>query len=272
MEKINKLFQKEYTLSDQKKIKTPPNYSYVYLLIFVLLLLFAIQITSFDVVVLFEKANNFWGVIQDMIPPDWSYFSEIFEPLIATIQMSIIGTFLGAILAFPVAFLAAQNTNTNKIILAITKIILSLLRTMPVLIYAMIFTYLFGLGEFAGVLAITIFTFGILTKMTYEFIEGLDMGSFEAASAAGVTKLNTIIVTMIPQMIRTYYSFVLYTLEINVRSAAILGYVGAGGIGILLDETLGFRQYSKTGMIIFSLIVTVMIIDGFAQYLRRRLK
>lgn len=265
-------FQEEYLLTNQKKIKSPANYNLIYLAIFIFSLYISVIITGFDLSVLFERASNFWEIIGEMIPPDWDYFTEVYQPLIATIQMSIVGTFFGAILSFPVAFIAARNTNPNKIWLAGTRFILSLLRTMPVLIYAIIFTYMFGLGEFAGIIAITIFTFGILTKMTYENIENLDMGSFEAAQAAGVTRLNNIIVTIIPQMIRSYYSFVLYSLEINVRSAAILGYVGAGGVGKLLDDTLGFRQYEKSGMIIFSLIIIVILIDTFSQYLRRRLK
>lgn len=272
MKNKKNIFQKEYILPNGDKVLEPKNYKMIYICVFLIVLYISIKITSFDIVVLFTRFDKFMEVIYDMIPPDFSYFNEIIGPLIQTIQMSIVGTFFGALFAFPVAFLAAKNTTINKFVLIVTKIILSLVRTMPVLIYAMIFTYMFGLGEFAGVVAITIFTFGILTKMTFEFIEGLDMGSFEAATASGVTKLNSIVVTMIPQMIKTYYSYILYTLEINVRSAAILGYVGAGGIGILLDETLGFRQYSKTGMIIFSLIITVMIIDGLAQQLRRRLK
>ncbi len=240
--------------------------------ILLVLVIISAWITQVDIVVLFTKANKFWSMVGDMLlPPDFSYLDDIMPDLIATLRMSVVGTFWGAVFGFPIAFLAAKNINNNRFIRSITKIILSLTRTMPVLIYAMILTFFFGIGEFAGLVAITIFTFSIITKMAFEDLETLDMGPFEASLSQGATRVQATILTIFPQMIRTYITYALYCFEINVRSAAILGYVGAGGIGYILNQTIQLRLYDKAGIILISIMVTVIIIDNLSQYARRRL-
>lgn len=259
-------------LSNGKEISKPKSNAPKYLTILFVLIVFSSYITQVDITALFTKANKFWSMVADMLfPPDFSYFPDILPELIATLRMSVVGTFWGSVLGFPIAFLAAKNINNSKIIRSITKIILSLTRTMPVLIYAMILTFFFGIGEFAGLLAITIFTFSIITKMAFEDLETLDMGPFEASISQGATRVQATILTIIPQMIRTYITYALYCFEINVRSAAILGYVGAGGIGYILNQMIQLRQYDKAGIILIAIMVTVICIDYLSQYARRRL-
>jgi phosphonate transport system permease protein len=142
---------------------------------------------------------------------------------------------------------------------------------LPTLIIALIATYIFGIGTFAGTLAIGIFTFAIVAKMLFEQIETVDMGPFEAMESLGATKVQAFIASIIPQLLPTYLSICLYSFEINVRYAAILGYVGAGGIGLLLDEKLGWREYSKAGMVLFMLFITVVLIESLSRYFRKRL-
>ena len=206
-----------------------------------------------------------------MVPPAWDYLPEIVDPMVETIQMSILGSIVGAILALPVAVLASHNINGNKFLLVTTRALLSLLRTMPVLIYALILTYIFDLGSFAGTLAITLFTFSIVTKMMFENIETVDMGPFEAAESSGLTKIKAFWTTIMPQILPTFLSVGLYTFEINIRSAVILGYVGAGGIGQALDNALSLRQYNKAGMILLVVLVVVLTIEYSSRALRARL-
>lgn len=266
------MFDKTLKLENGKEIKKPKSKTPKYLTILFILIVISTLITKVDIVVLFTKADKFWSMVHDMLfPPDFSYINKIIPDLITTIRMSIVGTFWGAAFGFPIAFLAAKNINTNSIIRNITKVLLSLTRTMPVLIYAMILTFFFGIGEFAGVLAITLFTFSIITKMTFEDLETLDMGAFEASLAQGCTRTKATILTIFPQMIRTYITYILYCFEINIRSAAILGYVGAGGIGYTLNQMIQLRQYDKAGIILLAIMLIVIVIDSLSQYTRRRL-
>lgn len=259
-------------LENGKEISKPKSNTPKYLSIIFILIVVSSIITDVNIPLIFTKADKFWSMVGDMIfPPDISYFPKILPDLIATLRMSVVGTFWGSVFGFPIAFLAAKNINNIKVLRAITKIALSLTRTMPVLIYAMILTFFFGIGEFAGLLAITIFTFSIITKMTFEDLETLDMGPFEASISQGATRVQATILTIFPQMLRTYITYTLYCFEINVRSAAILGYVGAGGIGYVLNQMIQLRQYDKAGIILISIMITVIIIDYLSQYIRRRL-
>lgn len=259
-------------LENGKEITKPKSSTPKYLSIIFILVVISSIITKVDIAVLFTKADKFWSMVGDMLlPPDFSYLPKIIPDLIATLRMSVVGTFWGAVFGFPIAFLAAKNINNFKFLRGFTKAVLSLTRTMPVLIYAMILTFFFGIGEFAGLLAITIFTFSIITKMTFEEIETLDMGPFEASISQGATRVQATILTIFPQMLRTYITYTLYCFEINVRSAAILGYVGAGGIGYTLNQMIQLRQYDKAGIILIAIMITVIVIDFLSQFARRRL-
>ncbi len=259
-------------LSNGKEITKPKSNSFIYIGILIILIIISSIITGVDIPVLFEKADRFWEMVGDMLFfPDFNFFGDVWPEMVATIRMSIVGTFWGALIGFPVAFLAARNINNNRILLIIIKACLSITRTMPVLIYAMILTYIVGLGEFAGVLAITIFTFSIITKMTFEDLETIDMGGFEASISQGATRIQATRLTIIPQMFRTYITYALYCFEINVRSATIIGYVGAGGVGHLLNQMISLRQYDKAGLILVMIMIVVIFIDNASQIARRRL-
>ncbi len=259
-------------IENGKEINKPKSKTPLIIAVLFVLIVLSAMITDVDIAVLFTKADKFWSMVGDMLlPPDFGYLDDIMPDLIATLRMSVVGTFWGSVFGFPIAFLAAKNINNNSIIRGITKAILSLTRTMPVLIYAMILTFFFGIGEFAGLVAITIFTFSIITKMAFEDLETLDMGPFEASISQGATRIQATILTIFPQMIRTYITYALYCFEINVRSAAILGYVGAGGIGYILNQMIQLRQYDKAGIILIAIMITVIIIDNLSQFARRRL-
>ncbi len=155
--------------------------------------------------------------------------------------------------------------------MALLRVLLNIVRTLPTLVIASISALMFGLGTFAGTVAITIFTFGIVTKMLYESIETIDMGAFEAMEALGATKFQAFWSAVFPQVLPTYLSHCLYSFEINIRAASILGYVGAGGLGILINDRVGFRDYEGLGMVLLTLFVVVLIIENTSQYLRRKL-
>lgn len=269
---IRNIFSPEkIVLSDGKEIKPPkPLTPYVVIGLFFAIIL-SIKVTGFQFSTLIERRSEFFSIIAKIFPPDFSYASNVVTPLLETIKMSVLGSFISSFFAIPFAMLSAVNITKSKTVIVIVRLVLSITRTLPTLIIALLATYFFGLGTFAGTVAITIFTFGLVVKMLYEKIETVDMGPFEAMEAVGATRVKAFIGAIMPQIASSYISICLYSLEINVRYAAILGYVGAGGIGVILNEKIGWRQYDQVGMILVMLFVTVVIIENASKYVRERL-
>ena len=214
---------------------------------------------------------NMMDLLKEMVPPDWSYFSTITSAMLDTIRMAIIGTTLGAILAVPLALLAASNVFSSVFLYGPARFLLNLIRTIPDLLLAAIFVAIFGIGPLPGILALTFFSVGIVAKLLYESIESIDQGPLEAMTAVGANKVQWIVYAVIPQVAAHFVSYVLYTFEVNVRAAAVLGLVGAGGIGLYYDRTLGFLQYQQTASIIIYTLIVVLIIDYISTVLREKL-
>jgi len=269
---IKKIFVPEkIALTSGKEVKPPKSMMPYIILILAVVTFLSVRVTGFSLATIIKRGGQFWVIVKAMFPPNWSYFDGIISFLLDTVIMSFLGSMLGSILALPFAALCASNINDNIVLRQVLRFIFSILRTVPTLIIALIATYIFGIGTFVGTLAIGIFTFGIVVKMLYENIETVDMGAFEAMESLGSTKFEAFITAIMPQILPTFLSISLYTFEINIRYAAILGYVGAGGIGLILNEKLGWREYDKAGMVLVMLFVTVMIIENTSRYLRKRL-
>lgn len=241
------------------------------LLILIAATIVSVEFTDFDLKVLVTRINKFFVMIGDMIPPKWSYFPDLWNALAATIQMSLFGSLIGAVLALPFAVFASSNIIRSTFVVAVFKIVLSLLRTLPSLVTALIATFVFGLGPTAGVIAILLFTISYVGKLLYEQIENVDMGAFEAMESIGMTRIQAFRYAILPQVLPSYLSSSLFCFEGNVRYAAILGYVGAGGIGLLISENLGWRDYPRVGMIILALVVTVYLIETVSEHFRKKL-
>jgi len=250
----------------QKRSRTP-----LILLIVIILTVISVNFTDFSISTLFTRIGQFFQIIGQMIPPNWGYFPKLWDALMDTLKMSLIGSVIGAIIALPVAVLASSNIIKSKTIVVIFKVILSLLRTLPTLVSALIATFIFGLGPMAGIVAILFFTLSYVGKLLYEAIENVDMGAFEAMESIGMTRIQAFRYAIIPQVLPGYLSTSLFCFEGNVRYAAILGYVGAGGVGLLINEGLGWRDYPSVGMIVCALIVTVIIIERVSEYFRKKL-
>ncbi|ULG74143.1 phosphonate ABC transporter, permease protein PhnE [Macrococcus brunensis] len=254
----------------------PVNNTKRYKTIFTVLLLLALLIwsgyqTQFSFQSLAIGFPEMMNLIKEMLPPDWSYFSEIIEPMLDTIRMAVLGTTFGSLLAVPVALLSANNVFRSRWITVPVRFILNIIRTIPDLLLASIFVAVFGIGALPGIFALTVLSFGIVAKLFYESLENIDNGPLEAMTAVGANKTKWITFGVLPQAIAPYLSFVLFTFEINIRAAAVLGLVGAGGIGLFYDKTLGYFEYSKvTTIIIFTLLI-VMLIDFTSTKVRERL-
>jgi phosphonate transport system permease protein len=204
-------------------------------------------------------------------PPDWVYAPSVIKPLLETIQMAIVSSFLGAIVAFPVALFAAHNFCENKVVNQITRFILNIFRTIPSLVLASLFVAIFGSGNFPGIVALFIFSFGLISKLLYESIESIDPGQVEAVVSLGGNKLTILKFGILPQILPQYVSYTLYTFEVNVRAAAVLGYVGAGGIGQYYERAQAFRWFDRVGIIVIITFIAVLIIDLISSKIRKGL-
>ena len=241
------------------------------LLLLLVAIYLSLKMTGFDMKLIITRFDKLLDLFVKLFHPKWEFFNKVVGPLVDTIKMSILGTVIGCLLALPVAVLASTNICKSAAIVSVLRFILALIRTLPTLVIALVCALVFGLGTFAGTLAIAIFTFGIVAKMLYESIETIDMGPFEAMEALGANKFQAFWSACVPQILPVYLSHSLYCFEMNVRASAILGYVGAGGLGITINERIGWRDYNGLGMVLLSLFVVVVAIEFFSEYLRKKL-
>lgn len=189
---------------------------------------------------------------------------------IETIQMALAGTFLALVVAFPIGFLAARNTTPNFLVYHGTRLVMNFLRTIPDLALGLLFVAAVGLGAFAGTLALFIHTTAVLGKLLSESVENIDEGVVEAIRATGAGHVQVVTFAVLPQILPDLISFTLYRLETNIRAASVLGLIGAGGIGYLMNTSFRTFQYQEAAAIVLVLIVLVMVVD-YASYRLRRL-
>jgi phosphonate transport system permease protein len=192
--------------------------------------------------------------------------SSIFE----TIQMAIIGTLGAVLMALPTSLLAARNTSPHPALYQGTRLILNFMRSIPELVYALLFVAAVGLGPFTGVLALAFGSVGSLSRVFAEAIEQIDPAQVNAVRATGSTGLQTFVYAVMPQAIPLFISYSIIYFESNVRHATILGYVGAGGVGFLLFKYTGTSDYDKVLGAALVMVVAVTIIDRFSSSLRQR--
>ncbi len=204
-------------------------------------------------------------------PPAWKYAPRVIAPLVETVRMALVGTFWGAVVALPAAVFAASNFLNMPWISRPLRLVLNIFRTIPAMVLASLFVAVFGIGAFSGVVALSIFTFGLISKLTYESIEAIDYGQVEALMSLGANKITILRYAIMPQILPQFMSYVLYGFEVNVRAAAVLGYVGAGGIGQTFEQNLAFRNFDRVGVIIVISFAVVLVIDLVSSHIRRRL-
>ena len=236
-------------------------------LAFLLLFLAAARFTDCSVSQFWGRRSHLTDIVSAMFPPDWGYAPRILSPLLATVQMSVTGTALGALMSLLLAPLCAENLHTPRMVRLALRLAIQIMRSFPTLILALLATILFGFGNFSGTVAITIYTFAIMTRLTYEDIETAALEPYHAQCAMGTAPSKAYFRAIVPGIAPSYFANVLYLLETNVRHSSILGYVGAGGIGLLLNEKISWREYSKVGMILLLLFLTVCVIEGISGFL-----
>lgn len=204
-------------------------------------------------------------------PPDFSYLPRLAEPFLETLNIAIIGTVVGGILSVPVAVLAARNLTPSRLIWFVDRNFMNVLRTLPDLFWAMLFATAVGFGPVAGALALSVFTIAVISKLWSESLESIDMGLPEAVRAVGGTWPQMLKFGAIPQAMQHYVSYALYAFELNVRASMVLGLVGAGGIGMILETQRANFEYERVALIVLVVLVAVLIIEEISEAIRSRL-
>ncbi|UOR01480.1 phosphonate ABC transporter, permease protein PhnE [Leucobacter allii] len=234
------------------------------------LLIWSFVGAGFDFAKLGEGAVNMGDFLSRLFPPTWDKFGTIVALLIETLQMAIVGSVLGAVLSLIVAFGASSNI-APKWLYYPTRWIMNVIRSLPDLVFALMFVSAVGLGPFAGILAMTIGSIGSIGKVFAEAMESVDRGPVTAMQAVGASRRQVVQYGILPQAAPLLVSYTLLLFEGNVRGATILGMVGAGGIGLELTTAMKMYDYGHLSAIVICIIVLVTVIDQASAVIRRKI-
>jgi phosphonate transport system permease protein len=188
-----------------------------------------------------------------------------------TLQMALIATIAGAAVALPLALFNSKLGAPNRAAYAAVKLFNNVVRSIPDLLWALLFVAAVGVGALPGVLALFFFSIGVVTKLTSDTIDGIDHGPVEAARASGATHLQMLRVAVLPQVLPAYTSFAMYCFELNLRASAVLGFVGAGGIGAVINTYRNQGQWDRVWGVVVGFLIVVIVVERISMALRRRL-
>lgn len=242
------------------------------LLVTVVVLIFSWQVLNIRYGFLASAPKWTIDLLMRMYPPDYSYSGEIIRPLIQTINIAVVGTTLGIIMATPVAYIGANNTTPNKITYGIGKFIISASRSVNVIIWALIFIAIFGPGVLAGTVAVGVRSIGQLAKLLSEDIEEIDKTQVEAIQAMGGSSFDTLIYAIVPQIKPIFVGLTTYRWDVNVRMASVLGLVGAGGIGQNLITSVNSFEWGRVLMILLAILCIVIFSEVISAYFRNKVR
>ena len=219
-----------------------------------------------------NNLKNRFIVTDPLFNPKWSWAIEnASEALLETIQIAILASIVGCFVALPFSFYASRATNKNSYSYFIYKSFLNLVRTIPDLFWAMLFTVAVGLGPFAGVLALIMFSLAIMGKLLSETIDSIDPGPMEAAKATGASHNQAVFTSALPQVLPNFTAYFLYIFELCIRASVILGLVGAGGVGRIIETQRIFLRFDRISPIIVFILVIVILIEQVSIYTRRKI-
>jgi phosphonate transport system permease protein len=211
-----------------------------------------------------------WDFVRRMVPPDPRVLPSALKGAVGTVEIALLGTALAAALAVPLGFLSARNVAPPALYYAV-RTALNFFRSIDTLVYALLFVAAVGLGPFPGMLAVVAYTTTSLAKLYSETIEGIEAGPVDAIRATGATRLQVLRFGILPQVLPLFLSYVLYRFESNVRAATVLGFVGAGGIGLYLQTYLRMIDYPAASTVLVVTVVMVMVVDYASARIRARL-
>jgi phosphonate transport system permease protein len=245
--------------------------------VFVVALTFVagVLITKINLRAFLTGAGHAAVIVRDLVRPDWSILSDGLGLLIVTLFMALMATLFGVAVSVPLSFLGARNLMrgvTGRSVYTVVRVVLSVIRSIEPIVWAIIFVVWVRMGTFPGLLALFVHSVADLTKLYSERLESIDPGPVEAIAATGANRIQVVRYGMIPQMINPYLSFTLYRWDINVRMATIIGLVGGGGIGYDLFSYVGAWEFRQVGLLMLLIVVAVWAIDYLSSRLRAQLE
>jgi phosphonate transport system permease protein len=218
-----------------------------------------------------ESITRGAGIIGELLAPNWEFLPRTIEPMLETFKMAVIASVIGCGVGLPLAFIVSRVTAPNAPTMLLGRSILSVIRAIPDILYALVFVAAVGIGPLPGIAALVFFNLGVVSKLLSETVDGVDPGPIEAARAGGGNRTQTVRWAVLPQVLPNYVAYALYTFELNIRASTVIGIVGAGGIGYLLIGQYRFFAWSNVSVIIVELFVLVLVIEFVSIWLRRRL-
>ncbi|MFJ7918703.1 phosphonate ABC transporter, permease protein PhnE [Lysinibacillus fusiformis] len=260
-----------------KQLQLQPNRRMSYIMTMIILsLLFIWSITAIHFENVSASGTKIAGnIFVGLLNPDWSLIMNVTTEgipylLIETMAIAFLGTIVGALLAIPLAFLSA-STIVPKPIAFIVRFLLIMIRTIPAIVYGLMFIRVTGPGPFAGVLTMSLTSIGMLSKLYVDVIEDLDKNILESMEAIGCTLMEKIRFGIWPQLTALFTSIVIYRFDMNLRDATVLGLVGAGGIGAPLIFAMNSYKWSEVGAILLGLVVLILLVEYISNRARTKL-
>jgi len=206
-----------------------------------------------------------------MFPPDWGHSGQILDPLLETIHIATLGTVVTFFIAIPLAFLSARNTTPNWLTWFIGRFILVSSRSINTVVWALVFVAIFGPGAMAGIWAITFRSIGFMGKLIAEAIEEVDQGMIEAIEATGASRLKVLLIGVLPQVMPVIYGTTIYRWDINIRESTVLGFVGAGGIGIELYSSINLFRWPQVAVMLIAILAVVIFSEFVSAAARKKI-
>lgn len=211
--------------------------------------------------------GNAYELAFDAFPPNQDVLSVAVIAMVETIQIAFMGTVLGIVVSLPLSLLASRNLYERRVT-SVARTLLAVIRTLPSLLWAVIFVIIVGFGPLAGILAIMMYSVGYIGKLQYEAMEGVEKDKIDAISATGASKLQMIRFAVLPEAANNLISQALFMFEYNVRASSIIGFVGAGGIGFYVLGYLRLLEYDKIATLLIVVLAVVLVIDYVSIRLR----
>jgi len=220
-----------------------------------------------------EGIPHFLRLLSEMFPPNWAVFTRgrVLWSILEALSMAFLGTFIGAILSFPLALLGAKNITPSPVVRALAKGLMAAERAVPTLIIILLLVVVVGLGPFAGVIAISLGSIGMLGKLFAEAMEDVDPKPLESLTSTGATRLQVIRYAILPQVLPSLVANSLYRFDINLRAALFLGVVGGGGIGFELHMAMNLFRYRDALAITVMTLGVVWLAEAISDRLRRQI-
>lgn len=246
--------------------------SLLYLLTIISFIVFLGFNVDFSIVRLFKGSSSMYDLLERMLHPNPAYIGEVLEKILETIEIAIISSIIGVFLAIPFSLLTSNNIAPSKFFAIILNNVFAFFRTIPNLIWAALLVSIFSIGKFSGIIALTITAFLMSLKLLRENIESISENLLNSTRSVGGSGIQVLRYTVLPSILELSIAIFFMVLEVNIRSATILGLVGAGGIGQIMWRDLNHLRYDNLSTLILILLFTIILIDLLSLFIRNWLK